>query len=528
MPGKQKKPKKATYTANQLFMAFLVFTGSFLLFAVWPDSREAKHYDAYITSLGVKRGRLETTCTGSGDERTCYFVAKKNIDAGERVVSIPITSILNVANIMQDEGGLKSIVTPEGSDVTIRDLFISNGFSSEYLFPSFAMTFKFWWEKKLGSASSMAGYIDLMPKKPEHALFFSDEEATCLDKASFEERNSSLTNVKGFASIAMALCKGKSDYPCTVLDPNTAVAEFKWAYASVMQRIWGDVKNPMIIPVVDFAFPHPELCAPASVGGDGDERCIGRNKQFFLQPKQESEEMLVMLAQSMAMKGDRIYSLSTQRAPWETLVTYGYADYAANMIPDLLFLSQFHKFTFEHKVDLNTMATDYPLKNCGDRTMMSWSQAGVPKKELRDCWAAMFWFFEHPQHIAWTETAIDEYQTFLDNQPAVIKYKFLAWSAIASSAENVAAYVVSNRGPHCEEKTGHLPVIKAATDITRGIFQRAISYGAKKKTDAFTKWQKVDETADKDIPLPQAPVKEHVDETAEETFDEADISNQEA
>ncbi|KAJ9435633.1 hypothetical protein DIPPA_15680, partial [Diplonema papillatum] len=94
--------------------------------------------------------------------------------------------------------------------------------------------------------------------------------------------------------------------------------------------------------------------------------------------------------------------------------------------------------------------------------------------------------------------------------------------------QNVAAYVVSNRGPHCEEKTGHLPVIKAATDITRGIFQRAISYGAKKKTDAFTKWQKVDETADKDIPLPQAPVKEHVDETAEETFDEADISNQEA
>eukprot|EP01059_Diplonema_ambulator_P015798 TRINITY_DN26_c0_g1_i1.p1 TRINITY_DN26_c0_g1~~TRINITY_DN26_c0_g1_i1.p1 ORF type:complete len:528 (+),score=212.82 TRINITY_DN26_c0_g1_i1:56-1639(+) len=505
--GKKKAPQ---YTANQLFSGFMAVTMSFLVFAMWPEMSETKGYDKYIAKLGVRRSRVETVCTGSGEDRVCGLVAKRNIDRGEKVLTIPMSAIIQAQTIAKEPVFEKAL--PHESPELIAG-FAEAGLPKEYFYPAFVMTFKLWHEQKMGSSSELYAWFDLLPKKPSHAMFFSDTEATCLDRISFDERNSSLNYAKGFATVAKNICESHKDiYSCAYLNAETIESEFKWAYATMVQRTWGDIRNPMLIPMVDFAFPHPQLCNPK---GDGDAKCVGRDKQFFLQPSQESEDTLVMKSITYAMKDEPIYTLDVTRAPWETLALYGYADFAATAVPDLEFINRFNMFVQANTIMVDALAKDHPLKECGQRSSMGWGANGQPKKELRKCWENLFYFTEHPDHIVYDEDAREAYAAWLADDVAQAKSKFLAWRHTGAAAQHIAQVVTANRGEHCNEDSGRLPTIKEAQDIAKTIFSKIESVSQKKIGQTFTKWSAVDETASMVVPEPQPPSKEEVDDAAE-------------
>eukprot|EP01064_Diplonema_japonicum_P000821 TRINITY_DN10552_c0_g3_i1.p2 TRINITY_DN10552_c0_g3~~TRINITY_DN10552_c0_g3_i1.p2 ORF type:complete len:521 (+),score=197.70 TRINITY_DN10552_c0_g3_i1:66-1628(+) len=509
MPPKGKGKKKAgQYTANQLFTGFMAVTASFLVFALWPEMTETRGYDAYLTKLGVRRSRVETVCSGSGDDRTCGLVAKRNIDRGERVITIPTSAIIQTTTIIKEPSFEKALAHDSESLISG---FAEAALPMEYLYPAFVMSFKLWHEKKMGSSSELYAWFDLLPKKINHAMFFTDTEATCLDRISFDERNSSMNYAKGFATVAKSVCETHKDlYSCAYLDSNTVEQEFMVAYATMSQRTWGDIRSPMLIPMVDFAFPHPQLCNPK---GDGDVKCVGRDKQFFLQPSQDGEDTLVMKSITYAMKDEPIYSLATARAPWETLATFGYADFAATIIPDLEFSSRFQQFVQKNKLQVDALAKDHPLKECSQRSHMGWGANGIPKKELRNCWEALFYFTEHPEHLVFDEDARDAHAAWAADDVAQAKSRFLAWRHTGAAAQHIGSLIVANRGEHCNEDSGRLPIIKNSMDVSRAIFSRIGSFSEKKVQTAFSKWAALDETAAMDVAEPVAPAKEEVDET---------------
>lgn len=520
MPPRGKSKKAQQYTANQLFTGFMAVTMSFLVFALWPEFSETKGYDNYLARLGVKRSRVETVCTGSGDERVCGLVARRNIDRGERVITIPTSSIIQAQTIMK-EPTLEKALSLESNEVITG--FAEAGLPKEYFYPAFVMTFKLWHEKKMGSSSELYAWFDLLPKKPSHAMFFSDTEATCLDRISYDDRNSSLNYAKGFATVAKSVCESNKDlYSCSYLNENEIESEFMWAYATMVQRTWGDIRNPMLIPMVDFAFPHPQLCNPK---GDGDVKCVGRDKQFFLQPAQEGEDILVMKSITYAMKDEPIYSLAQARAPWENLALYGYADYATTIVPDLEFISRFSTFAQGHQIAVDSLAKDHPLKECGQRSSMGWGADGRPKKELRNCWEAFFYFTEHPEHIVFDEDARDAYAAWQADEVAAAKSRFLAWRHTGAAAQHIEQVVTANRGEHCNEDGGMLPVIKASQDISKTMFNKIAGVSQKKIAQTFAKWAALDESASIDVAEPQAPEKEVVEDSIETDAEEGEETN---
>ena len=241
-------------------------------------------YNAFTASMGIKRGRVETVCTGYGDERVCSLEAARNINAGDKVISMPTKNMLQAQDVIQ-EPQFKDLLAYDGEG--LKAALKDNGVN-EAFYQTFVMTFKIWHERKIGSSSAIAAWLDVLPTKPNHAIFFTDEEATCLDRISFDDRNATSTMVKGMAGAIEQLCKDPAAsglYSCRYVNADVT-NEVMWAFATVSQRGWGELTAPMLIPMVDLALSHPGLCNPAV---DKDDSCFQRDRQHFLQPEQDPE-----------------------------------------------------------------------------------------------------------------------------------------------------------------------------------------------------------------------------------------------
>eukprot|EP01061_Rhynchopus_euleeides_P041997 TRINITY_DN73389_c0_g1_i1.p2 TRINITY_DN73389_c0_g1~~TRINITY_DN73389_c0_g1_i1.p2 ORF type:complete len:525 (+),score=236.88 TRINITY_DN73389_c0_g1_i1:91-1665(+) len=516
-PRGVKKAKANQYTANQLFTGFMVVTMSFLVFAMFPEWSETRGLDSMLTRMGVRRSRVEVGCTGYGEARTCSLQAKKAVQPGEKMFQIPQESVMQ-AQTIADEAVFKEVLA--SNNEALRDAMSSADLMPEFFYSPFVVFFKIWHERKLGSSSELYQWFEMMPKQPNHGLFFTETEAKCLDRLTFGELNSTVTYASNFAKALQSVCAVHSSlYSCQYLDEKTLQEEARWAFAMLQQRTWGEFRQPMLIPLVDFAYPHPDLCSP---DGDKDVKCKKRDNQYFLIPQQqEGDPFLAFKSNFAAQKGDKIYATSHNRAPWETLVTYGYADYAAAVVPDLVFTNRFQRFAQEQKLDVNTLSPEHPLKKCSNRNQMVWRESGIAAPELRACWASLYYFIEHPDQLQFDDDARDAYKVYFEDSINKLKSKYLASRALLTAAEQLGAYVVQppEHQGLCSGEEGRLPMIKQSYDITGAFFQRVITRAQAKAVETFGKWAAQDSTAARDVPEPEAraPKAEVVEEEAVDT-----------
>eukprot|EP01063_Lacrimia_lanifica_P000698 TRINITY_DN10362_c0_g1_i1.p1 TRINITY_DN10362_c0_g1~~TRINITY_DN10362_c0_g1_i1.p1 ORF type:complete len:529 (+),score=212.35 TRINITY_DN10362_c0_g1_i1:49-1635(+) len=511
MPAKKKSVPardEPQYTANQLFTGFMVAVMSFLVFALWPDMSETRHYEAMLSKMNVKRGRVTVACEGSGTGRECGLFTRKPVSRGDTLLTIPYSSAVLYGDVLKE---FEPLMGAESEVMT--NAFKAANLDKNYHSGPFVMTFKIWHEMKLGSSSLYAPWFDLLPKVPQSALFMTEDEAVCLDRVSFDDRNRTLVLVKDIATAVENMCatdEGKKLNSCYYLDVKTLAEEVKYAVGLSLSRTWGDFSQPMLIPMVDFAFTHPDLCNP---NGDGDVKCTALSDQFMLTPSEDQEQgAIVFKTTTNAPAHVSVHAVANTRAPWETLAVYGYADYAVPAIPDLEFIGRVQQFAKAHQLQPQGMVADHPMKQCFSRVNAQWTHTGAPKKELKQCWIALHYFVAHPEHLEFDSDARAAYTLWKEDKKEQAKFKYFAARSMANSGRNIATHILSPRPEHCSGETGRLPTIRKTYEITDAFFQKVFQACEKAAEAAFAKWQKLDDTADKQAQEPQPPQVGEVEE----------------
>eukprot|EP01065_Artemidia_motanka_P043224 TRINITY_DN595_c1_g1_i1.p1 TRINITY_DN595_c1_g1~~TRINITY_DN595_c1_g1_i1.p1 ORF type:complete len:543 (+),score=228.58 TRINITY_DN595_c1_g1_i1:98-1726(+) len=496
------------------------FVLAVIVWLLWPAANyQTADYEAYLSRIGIRRGKVDISCNGTEVNRWCRLSAKRNLQQGEKVLHIPIDSIIGIQNVLQEGELAGPLSVQEGSGMA--KYFQENNIG--HMYQTFAMTFKIWHEMQKKSSSDMAPWVDLISKWHElnHVAYWSEDDAGCLDTFSQMERNVSLSSAQHFAQLADIVCQENPGLAgCSTYNVQEGgVEEFKWAYVTLRQRNWGEVHRPTLIPLLDFTFPHPALCAPAEEGGDGDDACRGRDKAMALQPQSsEADKAINIMTNAALRKGEYVYSAYRPLAAWESLSVYGYVDYAASSLSDRDLWGRLSVLAQKRSLNFEELAPDHPLKGCERQYVLVWGPNGAPKKELKQCWAGYIYILQNADTAVWDTDAAKAHKKWKKDKVEQAKSSYMVQRALLRSAHGLGQYIQSGlQSGTCSGESENAAKAAKVNQMTLGLLTRAATLAEKAQAEKFDLWAKLDPGADRNVSEePPQPAQEAEDDTADD------------
>lgn len=545
---KEKRDDRGVLTPAHLVIGGLAagFAAAIFLFLSTDELNSTAAYDAWLSSLGVRRSKVEVSCNGTGAARSCRLRARRHISTGERVVQLPPEAVFDLPSILGEEGELVralQLAGEEGEPTPLATVLQNTSWWPDFktahyhlpgidrepehqlgeLWPAFIVAVKLWHERRLGPRSALHAWMQLLPQEAEitHVTFWEPAEAACLDPFAGHEAVLSAWAVDGLTRAVRAICSAGALSTCAEEDPARLRGEMRWAWATLRQRAWGELSRPLLLPLVDFALSHAPLCAPKADGGDGDLKCQHRDRHWGLQPTYNQEDRAIHLNTQISIeKGDFIYALPEVRSPWETVGRFGHVARVTSYLPDLAFQRDILELKDKYQINFATLPKDHLLKDCDKENLMHFALSGAPKKELRVCRAALLYCLEFPEVLGWEDADRLRYKRWRKSKVEVSKLGYLTWRGIEQSLRETLDLLARAPNPtSCDQSLPRGLLARQSAEASNAAMLKCLRTAERRRAEEFDKWAAADPAADEAIPLEGA--LRAVDATAERRDDVA-------